>query len=89
VSEREPGGLMRGHSVWRGFDHGCVTVRRLRVMNTTRDRVLATSVREAATPWTRMVGLLGHATLPPGEGVYLRPCGAVHTWFMRFPIDVL
>lgn len=81
--------LMRRHGERRGFDPGSAIVRRLRVLNTTRDRVLATSVQEAANPWTRMVGLLGRATLAPGEGVYLRPCGALHTWFMRFAIDVL
>lgn len=37
----------------------------------------------------RMRGLLGRSSLPPGEGIYLRPCNSVHTFFMRFPIDVV
>jgi uncharacterized membrane protein (UPF0127 family) len=37
----------------------------------------------------RMRGLLGRRRLLRGEGVLLRPASAVHTWFMRFPIDVL
>ena len=36
-----------------------------------------------------MVGLLRHASLPPGDGVVLVPCGMVHTCFMRFSIDLL
>jgi uncharacterized protein len=36
-----------------------------------------------------MRGLLGRASLPPGEGILLRPAGSVHTFFMRFPIDVV
>jgi uncharacterized membrane protein (UPF0127 family) len=36
-----------------------------------------------------MRGLLGRASLPAGEGILLRPAGSVHTFFMRFPIDVL
>lgn len=64
-------------------------IRRLRLLNTSRNCVLATSLQEAVNPWTRLVGLLGRAALPSGEGLCLRPCGAVHTWFMRFPIDVL
>jgi len=36
-----------------------------------------------------MRGLLGRATLPAGEGILLRPAGSVHTFFMRFPIDVV
>jgi len=45
--------------------------------------------RVADRPLGRMRGLLGRAKLPAGEGVLLRPADAVHTWFMRFPIDVV
>ena len=38
---------------------------------------------------TRMRGLLGRTELPPDEGILLRPASSVHTWFMRFPIDVV
>ena len=37
----------------------------------------------------RMRGLLGRRELPAGEGLLLRPAPSVHTWFMRFPIDVV
>jgi uncharacterized membrane protein (UPF0127 family) len=43
----------------------------------------------AATPLTRMKGLLGRSELPPGEGLLLRPASSIHTFFMRFPIDVV
>jgi uncharacterized membrane protein (UPF0127 family) len=43
----------------------------------------------ADKPWSRMRGLLGRSELPAGEGILLRPCGSVHTMFMRFPIDVV
>jgi uncharacterized protein len=43
----------------------------------------------ADSPFTRMRGLLGRADLPPEEGVLLRPAASVHTFFMRFPIDVV
>jgi uncharacterized protein len=36
-----------------------------------------------------MRGLLGRKELPGGEGILLRPAGSVHTFFMRFPIDVV
>ena len=38
---------------------------------------------------TRLRGLLGRRELRPGEGVVLHPASAVHTAFMRFPIDVV
>ena len=43
----------------------------------------------AESPLTRMKGLLGRNELPAGEGIWLRPCGSVHTAFMRFAIDVV
>jgi uncharacterized membrane protein (UPF0127 family) len=36
-----------------------------------------------------MRGLLGRSELPVGEGLLLKPCGSVHMFFMRFPIDVV
>jgi uncharacterized protein len=43
----------------------------------------------ADKPWSRMRGLLGRSGLEAGEGLLLKPCGSVHTFFMRFPIDVV
>jgi uncharacterized membrane protein (UPF0127 family) len=46
-------------------------------------------VTSATTPWARMVGLLGRASLPRDEGLWLAPAWSIHTWAMRFPIDVV
>ena len=43
----------------------------------------------ADRPLARMRGLLGRRSLPPGEGLLLRPAGSIHTAFMRFPIDAV
>src|SRR5262245_20436880 len=43
----------------------------------------------ADRPWTRMIGLLGRGGLDEGDGLVIEPCDMIHTWFMRFPIDVL
>lgn len=43
----------------------------------------------ATTIFLRLRGLAGRSELPAGEGILLRPCGSVHTFFMRFPIDVV
>jgi len=43
----------------------------------------------AATPFARLRGLLGHKSLPSGQGILLRPAASVHTFFMRFAIDVV
>ena len=43
----------------------------------------------AETPLTRLKGLLGHSRLGSGEGLLIRPTSAIHTCFMRFPIDAV
>jgi len=47
------------------------------------DIVLATSLID------RFKGLLGRKSLEPGQGMILRPCKGIHTFFMKFPIDVV
>jgi len=34
-------------------------------------------------------GLLGREGLVPGEGLWIIPCQAVHTFWMRFSIDLI
>ena len=37
---------------------------------------------------TRRTGLLRHKALPDGSAMLIAPTNAVHTFFMRFPIDI-
>ena len=41
----------------------------------------------ARTFWQRLKGLMGRERLPPGEGMLILKCNAIHTCFMRFAID--
>ena len=43
----------------------------------------------AGSALARSRGLLGRRELPSGEGLLLRPASSIHTFFMRFPIDVV
>jgi len=58
------------------------------VLNRTRGTTLASSVDLADTPKSRRIGLLRHESLNPGEGLWIYPTQAIHTFGMRFPIDV-
>jgi len=51
--------------------------------------VLAHRATVARSMVSRMIGLLGHHSLGDGEALILPRCNSVHTWFMRFHIDVL
>lgn len=61
----------------------------LQVLNLTRGTVLATKLVKAHTAATRRKGLLSRESLLPGEGLWIAPCESVHTFFMRFPIDLV
>ena len=37
----------------------------------------------------RTKGLIGRSKLGSGEGLLIPNCKAIHTWFMRFAIDVV
>ena len=58
-------------------------------MRRTVERVVIQGVRaEVARSFLqRAVGLIGRRGLPPGEGLLILRCNAIHTFFMRFPID--
>jgi uncharacterized membrane protein (UPF0127 family) len=50
---------------------------------------LGDAVQVADTSETRRVGLLKHTCLEPGAGLWIVPCESVHTFFMKFPIDLV
>ena len=54
-----------------------------------RGTVLAERALVADTSEKRRTGLLKHSSLPEGEGLWIVPCEGVHTFGMKFPIDVL
>lgn len=56
--------------------------------DTTAGAVLATSVEAAVDSESRRRGLLGRTGLDE-TALVIAPCNAVHTFFMRFPIDVV
>src|SRR5258705_13432610 len=61
----------------------------MRVFNQTRNAPLITQGRVADTFWLRLRGLLGVASLQPGEGLILAGEKSIHTFFMKFPIDIV
>ena len=58
-------------------------------MNETRGNALATHLEVADSSNTRRKGLLGRDGLAPGTGLWIYPCESVHTFAMRFAIDLV
>jgi uncharacterized membrane protein (UPF0127 family) len=59
------------------------------VTNPDRGTVLAERVTPATSFFARFRGLMGRAELPTGHGLLLDGDNSIHTFFMRFPIDVV
>lgn len=59
------------------------------IRNLTRDTSLGCDIQLAASSRERRTGLLHHDRLNAGQGLWITPCEGVHTFFMKFPIDVV
>lgn len=60
-------------------------------VNRTRGMRLASRVRVAKTHWSRLRGLIGTSELEfkTGCALWIVPCRGVHTFAMRFPLDLI
>ena len=61
----------------------------MRVELETGDATIAHTVRKAKSFFERLRGLMYTKELPEGQALLLEPCNSIHTFGMRFPIDVL
>jgi len=61
----------------------------MRVVNISKDTLLADKAKMADTFFSRLVGLLNRNSLRKGEALILRPSNCIHSFFMRFRIDVI
>lgn len=51
--------------------------------------IIARKVGEAKSMFSRMKGLMFSESLGEYDGLLIAPCNSIHTFFMRYPIDVL
>lgn len=61
----------------------------VKVVNTTKNLIVAEKAEMADNTWTRFVGLMGRSGLEKGAGLVIYPNNSIHMFFMNFPIDVL
>jgi uncharacterized membrane protein (UPF0127 family) len=53
------------------------------------DKILIESVEGAFGLAARMRGLLGRNNLEMDHALYIKPCGSIHTFGMRFSLDLI
>jgi uncharacterized protein len=78
-------------SAQQAAPQACYSFSTLKVLvrNNTRRTVLAQGAEVADSSAKRRTGLLKHSRLEPGDGLWIVPCESVHTFFMKFPIDLV
>ena len=52
-------------------------------------KIISTNVETAYTFGKRFRGLMLRKSLAEGSSMHIKPCGSVHCFFMKFPIDVV
>ncbi|MCC7460000.1 MAG: DUF192 domain-containing protein [Proteobacteria bacterium] len=61
----------------------------MQAFNQTRQTLIASDVQKAHSMLKRMKGLLGKKHMPENFGMWISPCSSIHTFFMKFSIDVV
>ena len=61
----------------------------VQIRNVTRGTILAARASVAGSSAERRTGLLKHTEFLPGDGLWIVPCECIHTFGMKFAIDVV
>lgn len=61
----------------------------MKCINLTTGKLIADKLKMKDTFFGRLIGLLATKSLAQGEGIVLKPCTQIHTYFMRFSIDAI
>lgn len=61
----------------------------MKVYNSSKNDLIADKVYVADNFVTRTIGLISKKEIFEGEGMVIKPCCSIHTFFMKFEIDVL
>lgn len=61
----------------------------MKLYNSTQNCLIADDVKIADNFISRTIGLISKKEISHAEGLLIKPCCSIHTFFMRFEIDVL
>ncbi len=64
-------------------------MRKAKIINETKNMILIENCMIADSFFSRLIGLMGKKTLQTDQGMCISPCKSIHTFFMRFDIDVI
>lgn len=61
----------------------------MKIYNSTQNKLIAEDVKVAENFFSRSIGLILKKELKKDEGLIIKPCCSIHTFFMKFAIDVI
>ena len=61
----------------------------MRLYSKKTTKTLVPKLEVATSLWERTKGLLGRSELPADSGLWIHRCNSIHTFFMKFPIDLV
>lgn len=53
------------------------------------EKILSDNILVADNPVTRVIGLMFKKKLVGADGLLLEPCNSIHTFFMRYSLDIV
>lgn len=53
------------------------------------EKILSENILLADTLWSRLIGLMFKKELLEADGLMLDPCRSIHTFFMRYSLDIV
>ncbi len=68
---------------------GATQPKLLTIVEPSTGNVVGDRIRHCVTARDRRIGLLKDQGLTPGMGILIEPCEGVHTFGMKFPIDIV
>lgn len=61
----------------------------IKLYNSTQNNLISDNVNVAENFFSRAIGLIEKKSFPDAQALVIKPCNSIHTFFMKFPIDVL
>ena len=61
----------------------------MKIYNSTQNNLIADKADVADNFFTRTFGLIPKSSISFDEGLVIKPCCSIHTFFMRFAIDLI
>ncbi len=61
----------------------------MKVYNSTQNNIISEQAKMADNFFLRSIGLILEKHFSEGKGLIIKPCCSIHTFFMKFNIDIL